>query len=195
MPSAPLSIDIQSFVSRVPLFEGMEFEGLARIVSGARKICAARGEYVFRMDEACTGLYLVMYGQVKLYFSSPQGNEKILEILKPGHTFGESTLLQGKNHQFHAQSLSDCQLAHIAKQVFLDELEKSSSFARRIIHSLSQRVISLTHDVESYSLDSGRQRVINYLVREALHAKPADLAVHGDRAKCNTLVRVCNKTS
>ena len=186
MPCSPLSDDIQSFISRQPLFEGMKPEGFARIVSGARKIGAARGEFVFRINDACTGLYLVMHGQIKLYFSSLQGNEKILEIPKPGHTFGESTLLQGKNHQFHAQSLSDCLIVHIAKAVFLDELEKSPSLARRLIHSLSQSVISLTHDVESYSLDSGRQRVINYLVREALRAKTADLAVLGDRVKCST---------
>lgn len=47
-------------------------------------------------------------------------------------------------------------------------------------------MIALTHDVESYSLDSGRQRVINYLAREALNAKPADLAEHGDSAKSST---------
>lgn len=172
MTCAPPWIDIKSLLSHVPLFEGMTHAELAHIASGVREIHATRGEILFRKGETCSGLYLVVYGQVKVFFASQQGQEKILEILDPGQIFGAAPLFHEQNYQLYAQTLSDCFLLHIGKPVIIAELEKSPAFARRIINLLAQRLCEIKEDVESYSLDSGRQRIINYLLREALRAKP-----------------------
>ena len=162
-----------SLISRVPLFEGLNPEELAEICIGSRTMNAARGEILFRKDDACTGLLVIIYGQVKLFSSSPLGNEKILGVFDQMQTLGESTLFQGKRHQIFAQALNDCMLLHIAKARILDALDNNPIFARQVIEHLSQSVSELIQDVESYSLHSGRQRVINYLAREALRANPA----------------------
>ena len=65
-----------------------------------------------------------------------------------------------------AQALVDTRLLHISKQVIVDELERDPRFARKMIASLSVRLHHLITDVESYSLHSGRQRIIGYLLRE-----------------------------
>lgn len=162
-----------SLISRVPLFEELSPEELAEICIGSRKINAARGEILFRKDDACNGLLVIIYGQVKLFFSSPLGNEKIMGVFSQMQTLDESALFQGKRHQIFAQTLNDCMLLHIAKARILDALDNNPIFARRVIENLSQSVSELIQDVESYSLHSGRQRVINYLAREALRANPA----------------------
>ena len=171
MPCTLPWIDTQTLLSRLPLFEGMKPLALAHIASRARVIRVPRGEILIRKDEACAGLYLVVYGQVKLFFTSQQGCEKVLDILDQGHTFGESTLFHEKNHQVYAQALSDCSLLHMGKFLIRAELEKSMTFAHRMIDRLAQRLFELTQEVESYALDSGRQRLINYLLRQATCAQ------------------------
>jgi CRP/FNR family transcriptional regulator, dissimilatory nitrate respiration regulator len=168
MPRSPQLLDIGSLLARAPLFAGMKNKELAHLASGTKEIEAARGDVLFRKEQACTGLYLLIEGQVKLFFASPEGHEKIFDIATPGQTFGESALFQGTRQQVCAQTLSYCRLLHIDKTAIMDRIGKSPAFARRVIERLAQRLFDLTQDVESYSLDSGRQRVINYLVREAL---------------------------
>lgn len=166
MPCAPQWINSKALLARVPLFAGMTPAELARLAEGTREIHAQRGDTLFRKDDVCSGLYLVVYGRVKLVFTSPQGGEKILEILDQGSSFCESTMFLGKTYPVYAQTLTDSLLLHIAKSVIVDELGDGAILARRIIDSLSRRLSELTSDIESYSLHSGRQRVINHLLRE-----------------------------
>lgn len=166
MPCAPQWIDTKALLSRVPLFEGMSSAELARVAGGAREIHATRGEVLFRKDDPCNGLYLTVYGRVKLVFVTPQGSEKILDILDQGATFCESTMFLGEKYQVYAQTLTDCLLLHIAKPVLMAELAGAPALAHRIIETLSRRLRELSSDIESYSLHSGRQRVVHFLLRE-----------------------------
>ena len=166
------SSSINSLILQLSLFDGLSSEEVEEMTVGARKIYAARGEVLFRKDEACSGLLVIIYGQVKLYFSSPLGNEKILDVFGQMQTLDESSLFQGKKHQVFAQALNKCMLLHITKAKVLDALENNQSFARQVIDNLSRSVSGLIQEVESYSMHSGRERVINYLAREALRANP-----------------------
>ena len=183
MNCQPKFSSTNTLISRVPLFEGLSPEELAEICIGSRKINAARGEMLFRKDDACTGLLVIIYGQVKVFFSSPLGNEKILNVFGQMQTLDESTLFLGRSHQVFAQTLNECMLLHISKAKVLDALNSNRSFARLVIDKLSQSVSGLIQDVESYSLHSGRQRVINYLAREALSANPALLELQQSRPR------------
>ena len=57
-------------------------------------------------------------------------------------------------------------LLHISKTAILEELNNDPRLGRKMIAGLSMRLHHLISDVESYSLHSGRQRIIGYLLRE-----------------------------
>lgn len=177
MSCNPRNISIFSLINQVPLFQGLKLSELRKIASFSRIIVAPRREMLFCKDDACTGLFVVVHGQVKLFFSSPLGNEKILDVFGKNQTLGESVLFQGGNYQFYAQTLNECMLLYISKQAIVDVLDENPLFARRIISDLSKTVFGLTQSVESYALHSGRQRVINYLAREALRDNPELLSL------------------
>jgi CRP-like cAMP-binding protein len=65
-----------------------------------------------------------------------------------------------------AQTLADSLLLHVAKQAVFDGLEREPTFAKKMLAGLSRRLHGLISDVESYSLQSGTQRVIGYLLRQ-----------------------------
>jgi CRP-like cAMP-binding protein len=109
---------------------------------------------------------LVVYGQVKLAFVSPQGSEKVVEIIGPGFSFGEALMFMEKPYIVMAQTLADSLLLHVSKKVVFDEIERDPAFARKMLAGLSRRLHGLISDIESYSLQSGTQRVIGYLLRQ-----------------------------
>jgi len=159
-------ITTEAFLSRVPLFEELATEELQRIAAGTTELHVPRGEIVFNRGDPCVGFHLVVYGQVKLAFLSPQGGEKVVEIIAPGYSFGEALMFMGKPYIVMAQTLADSLLLHVSKKVVYDEIDRDPTFARKMLAGLSRRLHSLISDVESYSMQSGTERVIGYLLRQ-----------------------------
>ena len=159
-------INIEALLAHVPLFNGLEADEIARLARGSREITAARGDILFHKGDTPTGFYLIVYGQVKLAFTSPQGGEKVVDIVGQGQTFGEAVMFMDKPFMVYAQALADSLLLHISKSAILDELDNDPKLGRKMIAGLSMRLHHLINDVESYSLRSGRQRIIGYLLRE-----------------------------
>jgi CRP/FNR family transcriptional regulator, dissimilatory nitrate respiration regulator len=163
-------INIEALLARVPLFNGLASDEIARIARGTREINAARGDILFHKGDFSNGFHLIVYGQVKLAFTSPQGGEKVVDILSQGQSFGEAVMFMEKPYMVYAQALTDSLLLHLSKTVILDELDNDPKLGRKMIAGLSMRLHHLITDVESYSLHSGRQRIIGYLLRENLES-------------------------
>ena len=174
---AKQGINIEALLSHVPLFNGLEANEIARIARGTREVNALRGDILFHKGDPSTGFHLIVYGQVKLAFISAQGGEKVVDILGQGHSFGEAVMFMDKPYMVYAQALSDSLLLHISKTVILGELEKDPRLGRKMIAGLSIKLHHLITDVESYSLHSGRQRIIGYLLRDNMESDEKSLSV------------------
>ena len=159
-------INIEALLSHVPLFNGLAPAEIAKIARGTREIHAGKGDILFHKGDPCNGFHLVVYGQVKLAFTSPQGSEKVVEIISQGQSFGEAIMFMEKPYIVFAQTLTDSLLLHISKSVIFEELERDPSVCKKMIAGMAMRLHQLMSDVESYSLHSGKQRIIGYLVRE-----------------------------
>ncbi|RZI42780.1 Crp/Fnr family transcriptional regulator [Herbaspirillum sp. HC18] len=163
MPSPKISA--KDFLNKLPLFNEIAPDQLEHIAASVTERHAARGEIIFRRGDPCVGFHIVIYGQVKLAFTSPDGNEKVVEIIGPGLSFGEALMFVEKPYIVTAQALADSLLLHVPKQAVFDELEHDTKFARKMLAGLSRRLHGLICDVEAYSLSSGTQRVIGYLLK------------------------------
>ncbi|AKU20537.1 MULTISPECIES: Crp/Fnr family transcriptional regulator [Telluria group] len=159
-------IKVQAFLARVPLFNSMRPEELDRIALGTTECHVARGETIFQRGDPCVGFHAVVYGQVKLSFVSVNGAEKVIELVGPGHSFGEALMFMGSPYIVSAQAMADSLLLHVAKPTIFREIQNDPGFACKMLAGLSQRMHALMCDLESYSLRSGTQRVSAYLLKE-----------------------------
>jgi len=166
----PPKIKISAFLANLPLFKELAAPEIDRIAAGTTELHVPRGEILFNKGDPCTGFHLVIYGQVKLAFVTPMGGEKVIEIAGPGASFGEALMFMEKPYVVMAQALADSLVLHVSKQVVFDELERDPAFARKMLAGLSRRLHGLINDVEAYSLQSGTQRVIGYLLRQDAEA-------------------------
>ena len=142
-------IKVQAFLANLPLFSEMTSQELDRIAAGTETLHVRKGEEVCHTGDPVTGFHVVVYGQVNLGFTSPQGVEKVVEIVRPGQSFGEALMFLDKPYIVFARALSDSMLLHVAKRTVNEELARDPGFARRMLSGLSQRLHGLVRDVEA----------------------------------------------
>ncbi len=160
-------IDIPGLLGRMPLFSAMSRHDLRHIADGTREKRLQKGEMLFQRGDHPTGFYYVIFGQIKLAFSSSQGNEKVVEIVGPHQSFGEAVMFMDREVPVFSQALSDTLLLHIARDAVFEQIDQDSGFARRMLAGMALRLHGMVRDVESYSLRSSVQRVVGYLLQQA----------------------------
>lgn len=156
----------QAFLGKMALFNAMSPEQLDRIAGGASERHVGRGDVIFQRGDPCLGFHLVIFGQVKLAAGSASGAEKIIELIGPGHSFGEALMFMEKPYIVAATALADTLLLHVTREAVFDGIDRDPGFARKMLAGLSRRMHGLICDMESYALRSGTQRVIGYLLQD-----------------------------
>lgn len=156
----------ETFLSRMPLFNAMSQQELAAIAEGTQERHVDKGDVIFQRGDPCTGFHLVIYGQVKLAAGSASGAEKIIELIGPGHSFGEALMFMEKPYIVSATALADTLLLHVSSAAVFAGIEHNPLFARKMLAGLSRRMHGLICDLESYALRSGTQRVIGFLLQD-----------------------------
>lgn len=158
--------NIPRFLSVLPLFSDLSPAELDRVALGCQVRRLGRGDTIFRYGEPCEEFHVVVSGQVKLFAISPAGQEKVIELVGPGHSFAEALMFTDKPYILNAQALTSTLLLTVGKQCMLEEIERDPRFSLRMLAGISRRLHGLIHDIESGALHSGMQRVIGYLLRE-----------------------------
>jgi len=158
--------DVPRYLSVLPLFNDLSPDELKQVADGCALRRLARGDMVFHTGDPCNEFHVVVTGQVKLFVLSPSGQEKVVELIAAGQSFAEAIMFTDRPYILSAQSLTDTLLLVVSKRAVLAEIERDHRFALRMLAGLARRMHGLVHDVEAYSLHSGLQRVIGYLLRD-----------------------------
>jgi len=175
--------DIPRYLAALPLFQEMTPAELQRLATGCRLRRYARGDTVFRVGMPCEEFHVTVTGQIKLFAISPTGPEKVIELAGPGVSFAEALMFTDKPYIINAQALADALVLSVGKAAVVREIEDDPRFAMHMLAGISRRLHGLVHDVQAYSLHSGMQRVIGYL----LHSLPEDGSSSG-HADCREAV-------
>lgn len=160
-------IDIGRVLANLPLFQRLRESEIINLAAGTHDVWLTKGQVLFQKGSLLEGFFVVVHGQIKLAFSSPQGHEKVVSIVGPGQSFGEAVMFMEKPSPVFAQALADTRLLYIAKQGIFTAIDRDSAFTRRMLAGLSMRLHGLIKDVEDYSLHSSTQRVIGFLLHLA----------------------------
>lgn len=158
--------DVPRYLSMLPLFQEMQPPELQRLAQGSQLREFTRGTDVFRAGEPCQEFHVTVSGQIKLYAISPAGQEKIIELVGPGNSFAEAFMFMERPYMISAQALTDTLLLSVSREAVLHEIQSGAQFCMRMLAGMSRRLHGLVNDVQAYSLHSGVERVIGYLLRD-----------------------------
>ena len=158
--------NLPRYLATLPLFSDMREDELKRLAEGCTLRRVERGKTIFRAGEPCEEFHVVVLGQIKLFVISPSGVEKVIELCGPGRSFAEAVMFLESPYIVNAQTLTDSLLMRVDKMAVLREIQNDWRFSLRMMSGLSRRLHGLVKDVEAYSLHSGVQRVIGYLLSD-----------------------------
>lgn len=89
-------INAATHLRNVVLFNELDAEKIALLAKKTREVRYNKSVTIFHRGDPCTGFYIVVFGQVKLSFTSSQGAEKIVEAVQQSQSFGKSMLFLDK---------------------------------------------------------------------------------------------------
>lgn len=73
----------------------------------------AAGESVFQQGDHHNGIYLILSGQVRIYYAGPSGREITLAYWSPGNFVGGPEIFGGGPHMWSGQAIRPTELLHV----------------------------------------------------------------------------------
>lgn len=164
------------------LFSSLDDSQFSCILENSKTIELKEHDSLFQQQQKAEYFYFLASGDIKLYRLSPDGGEKVIEIIRAGQTFAEAVMfMQGHFYPVSAQALTDCRLVQIKMETFRDLLAHSPGTSLKILGYMSRRLHGLVQEIDQLSLQNAKMRVIQFLLREI----PAD-AITPYRLQWNT---------
>ncbi|MBS4098375.1 MAG: Crp/Fnr family transcriptional regulator [Sulfuricella sp.] len=164
-----LSADYIDEIQHIYLFEQLNQLELKRVMDHSTLLHVPSGKTLFSQGDACHHFYMVHSGMMKLFRISPDGSEKIMELVAPGYTFAEAVMFVGK-YPVHAVALEDSQLVAFDCKDFRAQLHDNIEMCFRLMAGMSRRMHGLIVEIDQLTLHSGTERLARYLLDQI----PAD---------------------
>lgn len=166
-----MSIDIEILKS-IPYFAGLSAAELDSVRPRVLERKAERGEIILHDGERAEALFFVISGAVKVFKTSVDGKEQILNIVRPGESFNDVPIFDGGTNPAGAQAMGPVVLYEIRKQEFKTLLQNHPQIAANTNKLLAGQVRQLVSLVEDLSFKHVIGRVAKILLGAGDGAEP-----------------------
>ena len=120
-------------------FQHLSPADLLTIVAAGQVRHFRAGETIFTDGEPCSGMFVLMRGQVQLRKSGPQGQETIMAVVSPVIMFNEVAVLDGGSNPFSAVAVQETHVWQIKCEAFQTLLERYPQIGLGLLRVLARR--------------------------------------------------------
>ncbi|HHO60066.1 MAG TPA: Crp/Fnr family transcriptional regulator [Thiotrichales bacterium] len=125
------------------------------------------GQILFNQGEGVTAFYMVLNGKMKLFRTSPDGQEKIIELVNTGDVFAEALMfIDQTSYPVSSAALTATEVVGIDAKQFKNMLWDSPETCFLLLGDMSFRLRKLVNEIDELTLYSGTCRVASYLIHE-----------------------------
>lgn len=159
--------DIMEQMHHIYLFEALDDNQLQTVISHARQVKLAAKQILFEAGQHAERFYLLCCGQVKLFSLSASGDEKVIEIVTPGKTFGEAIMFMDKHrYPVSAQALEESELLGFDMNSFRQILHESDETCFRLMAGMSRRLHERIDEISNLTLHNATYRLVVFLLEQ-----------------------------
>lgn len=158
-----------SIISNIDLFSSFNQEELVRLfkTSPYKIRHYKKGQVIHFQNELCLYMDIVLIGQVFVQNIDKEGNILTVSTFSPSDIMGVNLLFSSKNYfPMTVSSKSDALVLHINKNLVLQLCQDNMEFLTKLIRVISDKTLTLTNKINSISLKTIRQSIIDFLVYE-----------------------------
>ncbi|WP_248804445.1 Crp/Fnr family transcriptional regulator [Pseudomonas sp. MWU13-2100] len=157
------------------LFEPLSDQEMDELMASSHLLSIDKGEPLFRQGEPADAFYFVIAGAVKIYRLTPDGQEKVFEVIGPRQTFAEAMMLMDTpNYVASAEAVGPCQLYRLSNSAYLRLLQSNNRLPFALLGKLCVRLHQRVNEIETLSLKNATHRVVRYLLTQLVHLQPVN---------------------
>lgn len=129
------------------------------------------GQRLFAEGDACTGFFVVLQGQIRLFRTAPKaGGETTLNVVQSGSSFAEAAMFSGGVFPANAVALEATLLAFFPTGPFLALLREDPDLSLKVMEGLAAWHHRLTFQVQQLSGSDGSGRLRQWIEDAAKQA-------------------------
>jgi CRP-like cAMP-binding protein len=149
------------------LFEPLSDEQMDELMRTSQLLNLDKGDNLFHQGEQAHSFYFVISGAIKIYRLTPDGQEKVFEVIGNRQTFAEAMMLMDTpDYVASAQALCATQVYRFSNASYMRLLEANQRLAFALLGKLSVRLHQRINEIETLSLKNATHRVVRYLMTQ-----------------------------
>ena len=165
--SSQISRNFRKTLGELPLFADIAPRSLDELAQGTCNVIYQKGQAVFRAGDPVGQLHVLVSGQVKLSLSCRRDNERVLELVDPGHAFGHAELFVPGPYLISAFAVKASHVLAVRRDTLFRVMADEPGIARRVIEVLARRQLETEADLIAQNSWSPGQRLLGYLLELA----------------------------
>ena len=155
---------MEQLLRSAAIFQSLSQTDLMPIANASKRVAHTANTPLFAEQDPAKYFYLVLTGSVRLYRLTPDGKEKVIEIIRAGETFAESVALLDKPYPVFANTIEASEMIQIPAAEIRNLMAQNTGLSLKMLASLSLRVHKFINDIHALSMSSAQQKVAGYFL-------------------------------
>ncbi|MGE5515208.1 MAG: Crp/Fnr family transcriptional regulator [Bacteroidota bacterium] len=146
------------------LLAALSDDEYAALFAASSLLTVAAGETVFRQGDQHDGIFVILAGQMRIFYSGPSGREITLAYWMPGNFVGGPEIFGGSPHMWSGQAVRPTQLLHVRGAQLRRQMENSPRLALALVEALVHKGRCFSAVIHMLGTRSAAERLAQLLV-------------------------------
>lgn len=155
---------IRDYIKELPLFDQMSDDRINTLVKITNERFYKKGKIIITEGNKGNSIFIIKSGKVKIYKTSLDGREIILDIKGEGSVFGEVTLFNNINYPATVQAIEDSYIYVIRNDDIESLIKSDSNIALEMIKILNKRLAQAQKKLKNIALNDTFVRVAQLII-------------------------------
>ena len=151
-------------IGDIPLFENLSLKEIRSLKKHLKPRTYRRGEMVFTEGDDCKEILIIVSGRLKVFRTSSEGREQILEVLESGDTCACNPGTVHWSCSASAQALTSCRTWSLPRSHYKKLVASNHKLAQSLNRIFAERLCKFCSLIEGVALDTPTRRLAKFLL-------------------------------
>jgi CRP-like cAMP-binding protein len=163
-PSLHLREEQGGAIDAPNLLAGLSDDETARIFAVSSRLDFAANDLVFRQGDEHDGIFIILAGRMRIFYTGPSGREITLAYWSPGNFVGGPEIFGGGTHMWSGQTDRPTQVLHMPGRALRRQVEQIPRLAVALIDGLVHKGKCFSALIQMLGTRSAAERLAQLLV-------------------------------
>jgi CRP/FNR family transcriptional regulator len=153
-----------SSLKNISLFQDLSAAELKPLQRHLKEGSFVKGEMLFSESDPCEQIIIVRSGRVKVFRTSSEGREQILEVLEAGNTCACNPGVKSWCCSASAQALTSANVWFLPRTHYNQLIKNNHKMTQKLNQIFAERLCRFSSLLEGVSLDNPQRRLVKFIL-------------------------------